>query len=180
MVFSAIVDRHCHGCEHVNDGATARKALVGSEAYGARSWLPPRRCRRSALRAHPHMPRRRKSISPLRASGGSASPSTAARSVSYCATTLDRCVGELLGSASTLSRSFFSTDGALDRPRMHIEAELLLDQFRQLARPDWLARNKLRLRNASTSPWILCGPRGPRFLGTSPAMPASSKFALAW
>src|SRR5512139_1938700 len=41
---------------------------------------------RSAIvsaRAHPHMPRRRKSPSPLRASTGSGSPSAALRKVSY-------------------------------------------------------------------------------------------------
>lgn len=32
--------------------------------------------------------------------------------------------------------------------------------------------------NASTAPRTLCGPRGPRFLGTRPAIPASSKPAL--
>src|ERR1700752_473472 len=39
-------------------------------------------------RAQPHMPRRRKSRSPLRASGGSAWPSAALRRVSYWATML--------------------------------------------------------------------------------------------
>ena len=35
-----------------------------------------------SARAHPHMPRRRKTTSPLRASGGNASPSMAERSLS--------------------------------------------------------------------------------------------------
>src|ERR1700689_2758897 len=39
-------------------------------------------------RAHPHMPRRRKSMSPLRASSGSACPSAARRRVSYWVTML--------------------------------------------------------------------------------------------
>src|ERR1700758_5299292 len=39
-------------------------------------------------RAQPHMPRRRKSMSPLRASGGSTWPSAALRRVSYWATML--------------------------------------------------------------------------------------------
>src|SRR5215472_6708032 len=38
------------------------------------------------IRAQPHMPRRRKSMSPPRASGGSTWPSAALRRVSYCAT----------------------------------------------------------------------------------------------
>jgi len=54
--------------------------------------------------------------------------------------------------------SFFYSDHALDRPRMHIEVEFLADQPRQLARPDRLARNQLLLRNVNTSPRILCGP----------------------
>src|SRR3990172_213325 len=33
---------------------------------------------------------------------------------------------------------------------------------------------------ARISPWSLCGPRGPRFFGTRPATPASSKLALVW
>src|SRR5438067_12327088 len=35
------------------------------------------------FRSHPHIPRRRKSMSPWRASGGSTPPSTAPRKVSY-------------------------------------------------------------------------------------------------
>src|SRR5215470_1276761 len=42
-----------------------------------------------------------------------------------------------------LSQSFFSTDDALDRPWMHIEAELFLDQSRQLVCPDRFAGNEL-------------------------------------
>src|SRR5437588_11706640 len=49
------------------------------------------------VRAHPHMPRRRKSISPHRASTGSASPRAAMRSVSYCVTTVDSSAGSLFG-----------------------------------------------------------------------------------
>ena len=41
----------------------------------------------AVARAHPHMPRRSKSKSPLRASGGSGSPSMALRKLSYCAAT---------------------------------------------------------------------------------------------
>src|SRR5215472_2947059 len=40
-------------------------------------------------RTHPHIPRRRKTRSPQRASGGSACPSAALRSASYWATTRD-------------------------------------------------------------------------------------------
>src|SRR5579864_8708764 len=93
-------------------------------------------------RAQPHMPRRRKSISPLRASGGSASPSMAVRRVSYWATAVDAAV-EGFSIAPGVITEFFSTDDALDRPWMHIEAELLLDQSRQLACPDRFARNEL-------------------------------------
>src|SRR6202453_5399472 len=39
------------------------------------------------IRAHAHMPRRRKSISPQRASGGRGWPRAALRSASYCDTT---------------------------------------------------------------------------------------------
>src|SRR5215469_11448427 len=47
-------------------------------------------------------------------------------------------------SRPALLRRFFSTDGTFDRPWMHIEAELLLDQSRQFAGSDWLARNEPR------------------------------------
>src|SRR5580698_1707494 len=43
------------------------------------------------------------------------------------------------------SRRFFSTDRALDRSRMHLQAERVLDQLCQLARPDRLARSQPRL-----------------------------------
>jgi hypothetical protein len=43
----------------------------------------------ASARAHPHMPWRRKTTSPLRSSGGSGSPNAAMRSFSYCAMTLD-------------------------------------------------------------------------------------------
>src|SRR5208282_2373018 len=42
------------------------------------------------------------------------------------------------------SRRFFSTDRALDRSWMHINAEFHLNQLRQFTRPDWLARRELR------------------------------------
>jgi hypothetical protein len=40
-------------------------------------------------------------------------------------------------------RKVFSTDGALDRPWMHIETELFQDQSRQLTCPDRFARHEL-------------------------------------
>src|SRR6266576_610613 len=43
----------------------------------------------ATARIHPHMPRRRKSMSPHRASGCSTPPSAALRRVSYWVTTLD-------------------------------------------------------------------------------------------
>src|SRR5690242_14309322 len=41
------------------------------------------------MRAHAHMPRARRTLSPRRASAGRASPSTAERSTSYCAAIAD-------------------------------------------------------------------------------------------
>ena len=51
------------------------------------------------------------------------------------------CVDDL-ASASVIA-AFFSTDRALDRSRMHIDAEFLVNQLRQFARPDWLSRREL-------------------------------------
>src|SRR5215831_1827340 len=56
-------------------------------------------------RAHPHMPRRRKSIRPARASGGNASPRADLRSVSYCVTAMDNSAELLFASVIAV---FFS------------------------------------------------------------------------
>src|SRR5262252_10315675 len=96
----------------------------------------------ATARAHPHMPRRRKSSSPVRASGGSASPRAAARKASYCVTTMDDSANCCWRCSSG---SFFSGDRSLDRPGVDIEAELLPNQLRDLARSHGLARNELLL-----------------------------------
>src|SRR5947207_11283054 len=67
--------------------------MCSSEAVQLNDREPLRCCKTSALpiataRVHPHIPRRRKSMSPWRASGGSTPPSTAPRKVSYWTTTL--------------------------------------------------------------------------------------------
>jgi hypothetical protein len=64
--------------------------------------LPPARAR-----AQPHIPRCRKSISPLRASGGSASPSMALRKVSYWATTVDASVADFPAALGVIAQFFF-------------------------------------------------------------------------
>src|ERR1700733_14314498 len=96
----------------------------------------------ATARAHPHMPRRRKSSSPVRASGGSASPRTARRRASYCATTMDGSTNCCWGCSSG---SFFSDDRSLDRPGVDVEAEFLPNQLREFARSHGLARNELLL-----------------------------------
>src|SRR5271165_1148337 len=65
----------------------------------------------------------------------------AERSVSYWARMADECV-DSLASDSVMSK-FFSTDRAFDRSGMHIEAEFLQQQLRQIVRPDRLAGRKL-------------------------------------
>lgn len=80
----------------------------------------------ASARAHPHIPRRRKSTRPLRASGGNASPSAAMRSVSYRDATTDAC-GTLGAAAIASLGSFFFQDGAFDRAWMDIDAELAVD-----------------------------------------------------
>lgn len=59
------------------------------------------------LRAQPDMPRHKKSISPLRPSGGRASPSIAARKVSYWATTLDTAVESASPALGVTAEFFF-------------------------------------------------------------------------
>jgi hypothetical protein len=80
----------------------------------------------TSARAHPHIPRRRKSTRPLRASSGNASPSAAMRSVSYLDAMTDAC-GAMGAAAPVSLGSFFFQDGALDCARMDLEAEFALD-----------------------------------------------------
>jgi hypothetical protein len=77
-----------------------------------------------SIRAHPHMPRDKKSAKPLRDTGGNASPSVAMRRVSYSAT-MAESHGKHSAAVSATSAAFFSTDRTLDRPWVHIEVELL-------------------------------------------------------
>ena len=63
---------------------------------------------------------------------------------------------------------------------MHIDAEFLLNQLRQLTRPDWLAWRQLCDEKRQHLALNFVRPCGPRLCGTRPAMPASSKSALAW
>ena len=83
-------------------------------------------------RAHPHMPRRRKSISPYRASTGNASPRAALRRVSYCVTTVDRSAGSPFG---LIIAEFFPSNGPLDRPGMYVQIEFLSNERGEFARP---------------------------------------------
>src|SRR5579863_1612619 len=88
------------------------------------------------------MPRRRKSSSPVRASGGSASPRTAPRRASYCATTTDDSANCFWRCSSV---SFFSGDRSFDRPGVDVEVELLPNQLCELASSHGLACNELLL-----------------------------------
>jgi hypothetical protein len=67
-----------------------------------------------------------------------------------------------------LSRRFFSTDGTLNGPWMHIEAELLLDQSRQFACSDWLARNEPRSKKRQDLALDLVGATRTALLGYQP------------
>ena len=97
----------------------------------------------ATARAQPHMPVRRKSISPARASGGNASPRAAARRVSYCVTAMDGLTA--LFSAFVIADVFFpATDRSIVLGWI-AKAEFLPDQLCQFARPHRLARNELLL-----------------------------------
>src|SRR3954447_2148023 len=96
----------------------------------------------ATARAHPHIPPRRKSSSPVRALGGSASPRTAPRRASYCATTMDDSANCCWRCSSG---SFFSSDRSLDRSGVDVEVELLSNQLRECASSHGLARNELLL-----------------------------------
>src|ERR1700680_2767343 len=102
--------RRSKGCAGVED----RAGIGSSRAAPAAS-----------MRAHPHMPRFRKTISPLRASGGSTSPSMAERNVSYCVTIADESV-DGLALAPVISEFFLHRLRArsfLDAHRGQIPAE---------------------------------------------------------
>jgi len=103
----------------------------------------------------------------------------AARSVSYWTTTAQEECGDG-GSSPRSSRLFFSADHALDRSRMHINAKFLLDQLRQVARPDRLARRKLCSEKGQLFGLDLVWTAGASLLGHQPRNAASSKSALAW
>src|SRR5580692_1304685 len=96
----------------------------------------------ATARAHPHIPRQRKSSSPVRTSGGSASPRAAPHRASYCATTMDDSANCCWRCSSG---SFFSGDCSLDRPGVDVEGELLPHQLRELASSHGLARHELLL-----------------------------------
>jgi len=94
------------------------------------------------MRAHAHMPRARKTLSPRRASAGKASPSIAERSTSYCAAIADETTN---GQAPVRAiPPFFYTEGALDRSRMHIETKFLANQLCQFACPNRFSGRELR------------------------------------
>src|SRR6266436_10420574 len=126
----------------------------------------------ATARIHPHMPRRRKSMSPHRASGCSTPPSAALRRVSYWVTTLDG-TSELRVAFDVISE-FFYGDRSLDRPRVYIQVEFLPDQLCQLARSNGLASDKLFLNKfqylslelvrAAWSPLLRHEPGDPRFV----------------
>src|SRR5437867_6201908 len=85
-------------------------------------------------RAHPHMPRWRQSISPLRASGGSASPMAALRRVSYCVTTIAGSAGSffvLLIAAFFFRRPLARSSWDVRRGRTSVESA---SRVRELAR----------------------------------------------
>ena len=97
----------------------------------------------ATARAHPHMPRRRKSSSPARASGGSASPRAAPRRVSYCVTTDGWLRALLLG--ALIARVFFPATARSIVLGWIVEVEFLPNQLCELARSHRLARNELLL-----------------------------------
>ena len=92
-------------------------------------------------RAHPHMPRRRKSISPARASGGNAFAEGGAAQ-SFVLRYNDGWLGRIVLCSSS-SRRFFSSDRSLDRPGVYVEVEFLPNQLCEFARPHGLARDEL-------------------------------------
>ena len=92
----------------------------------------------------------------------------------------DRVGGwRVLSGARAQLRSFFSAQRALDRPA-DARRDRTPAESRSPARAPGSARpaSTCFSRNARTSPWSLCGPRGPRFLGPAPRSPPRSKFAL--
>src|ERR1051325_71492 len=131
----------------------------------------------ATARAHPHIPRRRNSSSPVRTSGGSASPRAAARRASYCATTMDDSANCCWRCSSG---SFFSGDGALDRPGVDVEIEFLPNQLRELASSHGLAGNELLLDECQCLASKFMWTTGTALRGTSAATPPLSKLALVW
>ena len=81
---------------------------------------------------------------------------------------------------SSSPRRFFYADRSFDRAWMYIEPKLFADPSRELASADRSAWYELSMQERQHLALHPCGPGGPRFLGTSPAIPASSKLTLAW
>ena len=132
---------HRHGCKDMNDGSC-------SSAIVQVGW--PRRqsgccgaLQAATARAHPHMPRRRKSMKPA-SSLGRQRFTESGPAQSFVLRHDDGSTPRIvLGIRS--SRSFFSCDRSLDRPGVDVEIEFLPDQLRQFARSHGLARNQLLL-----------------------------------
>src|SRR5947209_4145760 len=121
------------------------------------------------------MPRRRKSSNPARASGGSMSPSTALRRASYCATNIDISAN---ASWRCSSRSFFSSDSALDRPGVDVEVELLPNQLCEFARSHGLPRDELLLDECQCLAPKLVGAMGTALLRHQPGKAGFVKAGL--
>ena len=161
-----------HGGQDTNDGSVLFR--YRPVRWPRASW--PLRCTHGGHRPRPSAhATAEKEQQPVRASGGSPSPAAAARRASYCATTMD-------GSANCCWRcssgSFFSGDRSLDRPGVDVEIELLPNQLASSRARTGSPATSCCWTNASAWPRSLCGPRGPRFCGTSPATPPLSKLAL--
>ena len=80
-----------------------------------------------------------------------------------------------------IPRSFFPASARSIVLGVDLDGELLSDRRCQLARRMGSPTTRRFSTNARISPWSLCSPRGPRFLGV-PALrlPLSSKLAFAW
>src|SRR5450631_3985639 len=97
-----------------------------------------------SARAQLHIPWRRSSARPQRASSGSGCPSAATRSASYLAATTDAS-GNPRSRRSASLGSFFFLDRSLDGSWMHVQAEFELNQDCQVARSHRFAPHEVLL-----------------------------------
>ena len=167
-----------HGCKDVNDSSVFLRRFP--------AWMCLRVCRlvtnglmAAKARAHPHIPRRRKSISPDRASGGSTSPKGDPAQSFVLRYNDGSAPAE--SSFALVIATFFSRGRPLDRPRVYVDIEFLSESA---WRASAVSAHRARLRRfapVSTNrqclhPGVVCGPRGrAQISGTNAATPPLSK-----